>query len=112
MDHKYAMEFIKLLPENSIIFTHNPNMFLINKQSAIQTSSETYKPGTIEQLRQRFKGGVYVHFNYWSSVSYSKLQRDFTENILNKYDYTILEEHPYKTYKYGLYKITGLRKTK
>lgn len=112
MDHNYAMKFVKLLPENSIIFTHNPNMFLISKRSAIQTSSETYRPGIIEQHLQRFKGGVYVHFNYWSSVPYSKLQRDFTETILKKYDYQILEEHPYKNYKYGLYKITGLRKTK
>jgi hypothetical protein len=112
IDRKYAMEFIKLLPENSIILTHNPNMFLINKQSAIQTSSETYNPGTIERLRERFKGGVYVHYNYWSNVSYSKIQRDFTENILNKYDYEILEEYYYKSYKYGLYKITGLRENK
>lgn len=106
------MEFIKLLPENSIIFTHNPNMFLIHKQSAIQSSSETYRPGIIEQHLGRFKGGVYVHFNYWSSVSYSKLQRDFTENILNKYAYTILKEYYYKNYKYGLYKITGLKEIK
>jgi hypothetical protein len=112
MDHKYAMEFIKLLPENSILFTHNPNMFLINKQSAIQTSSETYNPGTIEQHLERFKGGVYVHYNYWSNVNYSKLQRDFTENILSKYDYKILKEYHYKDYKYGLYKITGLREIK
>jgi len=107
MDHKYAMEFRKLLPEDSIIFTHNPNMFLINQQSAIQTSSETYNPGIVRQYIERFKGGVYVHYNYWSGVSYDDLQRQFTQNILDRYDYEIIKECHYKNYKYGLYKVIG-----
>ncbi|MBN2532529.1 MAG: glycosyltransferase family 39 protein [Spirochaetales bacterium] len=112
MDHKYAMEFIELMPENSIIYTHNPNMFLLHKQSAVQTSSETYRPGIIEYHRQRFNGNVYIHFNYWSNVSYNTLQREFTQNILNKYDYEIIKEYFYKSQKFGLYKIIGLRETK
>ncbi|MBW8003177.1 MAG: hypothetical protein FVQ80_14350 [Planctomycetes bacterium] len=112
MDHKYAMEFVKQLPEDSIIFTHNPSMFLINKRSAIQTSSETYNPGTVKRCLMQFRGGVYVHFNYWSGVSYDQLQRSFTQNILDRYDYEILEEHYYKNYKYGLYKITDLKMRK
>ncbi len=107
MDRKYAMEFVKLLPPNSIIYTHNPNMFLINKKSAIQTSAETYEPGTIKQHQGRFKGGVYLHYNYWSNVPYSDLQRQFTTNILERYDYKIIKEYYYKNHKYGLYKITG-----
>ena len=109
MDHQYAMEFLKKLPENSIIFTHNPHMFLIHKQSAIQTSSETYNPGTIERLRERFSGGEFLHFNYWSSVNYDELQRSFTENILKNYDCQLLEEHYFNNYRYGLYKINGPR---
>ena len=109
MDHFYAMKFIKLLPQNSIIFTHNPNMFLIHKKSALQTSTETYNPGTVERLRERFRGGVFVHYNYWSGVPYDQLQRSFTENILDKYEYEILEEHYFNNYKYGLYKLTNRR---
>jgi len=105
MDRKYAMKFVDLLPRNSIIYTHNPNMFLINKQSAIQTSAETYRPGIIQQHLNRFKGGVYIHYNYWSDVPYSDLQRSFTTNILEKYDYNIIKEVYYKNHKYGLYKI-------
>ena len=109
IDREYAMEFAELLPVNSIIYTHNPNMFLINKKSAIQTSSETYNPGTIERHLYWFKGGVYVHYNYWSDVPYSDLQRQFTTNILEKYDYEIIKEYYYKNHKYGLYKITGMK---
>jgi len=109
MDRKYAMEFASLLPLNSIIYTHNPNMFLTNKKSAIQTSSETYNPGIIERHLYRFKGGVYVHYNYWSNVGYDDLQREFTANILEKYDYKIIKEYHYKNHKYGLYKIIGLK---
>jgi len=107
VDREYAMEFVKLLPVSSIIYTHNPNMFLINKKSAIQTSAETYEPGTIERHRGRFKGGIYVHYNYWSDVPYSDLQRQFTTNILERYDYKIIKEYYYKNHKYGLYKIMG-----
>jgi len=109
MDRKYAMEFVDLLPSNSIIYTHNPNMFLINKKSAVQTSSETYRPGIIQRHRDRFKGGVYIHYNYWSDVPYSDLQRQFTSNILEKFDYTIIKEYHYKNHKYGLYEITGIK---
>ncbi len=109
MDHYYAMRFIRLLPENSIIFTHNPNMFLIHKQSALQTSIEALNPGKIETLIPRFRGGVYVHFNYWSGVPYDEGQRYFTEHILNIYNYEIIEEHYFKNYKFGLYKLTDRR---
>ncbi|MBN1700025.1 MAG: glycosyltransferase family 39 protein [Spirochaetales bacterium] len=110
MDHHYAMEFISLMPGNSIIYTHNPNMFLIHKQSAVQTSSETYRPGIIEYHRQRFNDNVYIHYNYWSNFP-NDLQRGFTELILNKYKYEIIKEYYYKQYKYGLYKITGIRES-
>jgi len=103
-DHKYALEFAQLLPPNSIIFTHTPNIFLLNKKSAIQSSAETYNPGTVERLVNRFKGGVYVHYNYWSNVD-DPVQRSFTENILNKYNYKTIKEYHYRNYKYGLYKI-------
>jgi len=103
-DHKYAVEFARLLPPNSIVFTHTPDIFLLNKKSAIQTSSETYNPGTVERHLHRFKGGVYVHYNYWSNVD-DPVQRSFTENILNKYDYETIREYYYRNYKYGLYRI-------
>jgi hypothetical protein len=104
-DHKYAIEFAQLLPPNSIIFTHTPNIFFLNKKSAIQSSAETYNPGTVERLLNRFKGGVYVHYNYWSNVD-DPVQRSFTENILNRYNHITIKEHHYRNYKYGLYKIT------
>ncbi|MEJ2306143.1 MAG: glycosyltransferase family 39 protein [candidate division WOR-3 bacterium] len=104
--HRYAIEFAQLLPPNSIIFTHTPNVFLLNKKSAIQSSAATYNPGTMERLAVRFKGGVYVHYNYWSNVN-DPAQRSFTENILNKYDYKTIKEYHYRDFKYALYKITN-----
>jgi hypothetical protein len=103
-DHRRAVEFAQLLPTNSIIYTHTPNIFLLNKQSAVQSSSAMYNPGIIEQHLNRFKGGVYVHYGYWSNVQ-DPVQRGFTENILNRYNYEIIKEYYYRDYKYGLYKI-------
>jgi len=109
--HKYAIEFAKLLPENSIVYTHNPNIFLLRKKSAIQSSSGTYKPGIIEQHLERFKGGVYIHRNYWSNVQ-DRAQRGFTEKLLNKYEYNTIKEYDYRSYKFGLYKIIGRKDIK
>ncbi len=103
-DHKYAIEFAQLLPPNSIIFTHTPNIFLLNKKSAVQASSATYNPEIIQNHFNRFKGGVYVHYGYWSNVN-DPVQRGYTGNILNKYNYEIIKEYYYRNYKYGLYKI-------
>jgi len=104
--HRYAEEFAGLLPEDSITFTHNPNIFLLRKKSAIQSSSETYNPGIIERYLEQFKGGVYVHFNYWSNVT-DPIQRGFTEIIFNRYDCKTVREYYYRNYKYGLYKVIG-----
>ena len=106
MGHKYAVEFAGLMPDNSIVFTHNPNIFLLNKKSAIQSSSETYNRGIIERRLEQFRGGVYVHYNYWSNVD-DPSQRIFTENILNRYDCKLVREHRYRNFKYALYKVIG-----
>jgi 4-amino-4-deoxy-L-arabinose transferase-like glycosyltransferase len=103
-DHKYAAEFARLLPNNSIVFTHTPNIFLLNKKSAIQSSAETNNPGKAKRLANRFKGGVYVHYNFWSNVE-DPVQKRFTENILNRYEHKTIKEYYYRNYKYGLYKI-------
>jgi hypothetical protein len=110
-DHEYALEFARLLPPNSIIFTHTPNVFLLNKRSAIQSASETSNPGTVEQRLYRFKGGVYLHYGYWSNVN-DPVEREFTANILNRYEYEIVREYYYRDYKYGLYKIINRKEEK
>ncbi|MBW8003174.1 MAG: glycosyltransferase family 39 protein [Planctomycetes bacterium] len=104
--HKYAVEFARLLPENSIVFTHNPNIFLLNRQSAIQSSTATYNSRIVRRYLDQFKGGVYVHYNYWSNVN-DPTQKVFTENILNRYDCQTIKEYHYRNFKYGLYKIKG-----
>jgi hypothetical protein len=106
MAHKYEVEFARLLPENSIVYTHNPNIALLNKRSAIQSSSVTYNPELIKQHLERFKGGVYILRGYWSNVN-DLTQRGFTDNLLNKYEYNTIKESKYRDYTFGLYKIIG-----
>jgi MFS family permease len=106
--HKYAVEFAELMPENSIIFTHTPNVFLLNKKSALQSSVATYNPGMVKSLLERFKGGVFVDFNYWSNVP-DPQQNRYTKNILNSYDHELIKEYHREHYRYALYEITGLK---
>ena len=102
--HKYVVEFAELLPENSIIFTHTPSVFLLHKKSALQSSIASYNPGTVERLRERFKGGVFIDYNYWSNVN-DPQQRGYTEYILNNYNYELIREYRRENYKYALYEI-------
>jgi len=104
--HKYAVEFSRLLPENSIILTHTPNIFLLHKTSALQSSIETYNPGAVNRLLEQFRGGVFVDYNYWSNVD-DPQQREFTTNILDRYNHELIKEYHRENYKYALYKITG-----
>ncbi|MBN2532526.1 MAG: glycosyltransferase family 39 protein [Spirochaetales bacterium] len=107
-DHRYADEFAQLMGDNSIIYTHNPNIFLLREKSAIQSSFGMHFPGIIEQHLAQFKGGVYIHFNFWSNVD-DPAQRGYTEYLLNNYNYEIIKEYYYRNYKYGLYKIINHR---
>jgi hypothetical protein len=106
--HKYAVEFARLLPENSIIFTHTPNIFLLNKKSALQSSIATYNTGVVDRLLNQFRGGVFVDYNYWSNVN-DPTQRSYTENLLNRYNHELIKEYHRENYKYALYKIIGLK---
>ena len=92
-DHNYAREFAKLLPENSIVLTHNPNMFLVWGKNAVQVSLATTEEKYInEVIFPRYTGGVYFHWNYWCNVQ-DTIQVSFGENILKKYEYQLIKEY-------------------
>ncbi len=73
-DHHYAMEMAKLLPQDSVVLTHNPNMFLAWGHNAAQASLATEQQSAFTDFFSRYKGGVYFHFNFWCNVD-DPLQR-------------------------------------
>ncbi len=104
-DHLYAKEFATLLPENSIILTHNPNMFHLWGKNAAQISLATDEKSYVNQiLFYQYKAGVYLHWNYWCNAADS-LQNSFCENVLNDYEYELIKEFQENDYNYALYRL-------
>ncbi|MBT8387660.1 MAG: glycosyltransferase family 39 protein [Ignavibacteria bacterium] len=104
-DHLYAKEFATLLPENSIVLTHNPNMFHLWGKNAAQISLATDEKSYVNQiLFHQYKDGVYLHWNYWCNADDS-LQNSFCNNVLNDYEYELIKEYQENDYNYVLYRI-------
>jgi hypothetical protein len=104
-DHLYAKEFATLLPENSIVLTHNPNMFHLWGKNAAQISLATDEKSYVNQiLFYQYKEGVYLHWNFWCNADDS-LQNSFCDNILNDYKYDLIKEYKENDYRYALYRL-------
>jgi hypothetical protein len=103
-DHRYAQEMAELLPEDSIILTHNPNMFLLWGKNAAQASIATQNEPLMEHFFQRYTGGVFFHYNYWCNTNDPREQA-FCQNILDNYDHTALAEYTERGYTFALYRL-------
>jgi len=104
-DHRYAQEMAKLLPENSIVLTHNPNMFLLWGKNAAQAAIATNNEAAINHFFRKYTGGVYFHYNYWCNVDDPR-EQTFCRNILKKYEHTSLVEYKERGYTFVLYRLT------
>jgi hypothetical protein len=103
-DHLYAQKFARMLPENSLILTHNPNMFFLWGKNAAQSSLVTTDPAFVEEIFNRFRGGVYFHYNFWCSVD-DPVQTQFCQNVLNMFETRLVAEYSEKNYRFALYRL-------
>ena len=95
------------LPPDSLVLTHNPNMFLLWEKNAAQASIATSDHVHMDHLFTRYKGGVYFHFNFWCNVS-DPMQQSFCKNLLKKYETTEVLSFSEQNYRYILYKLEAL----
>jgi len=105
-DHRYAQEMAELLPEDSVVLTHNPNMFLLWGKNSAQASIATHNEPLMEHFFQRYTGGVFFHYNYWCNTNDPREQA-FCQNILDNYDHTSLVEYTERGYTFVLYRLNG-----
>jgi hypothetical protein len=103
-DHEYAKEMAKALPPDSIILTHNPNMFLVWGKNAGQASLATEQPQYFNNFSRRYPGGIYFHYNFWCNVS-DPLQQSFCKNIVERFNSTPIMTFKERDYTFILYKI-------
>ncbi len=110
-DHRFAREMASALPDDAVVLTHNPNMFLLWGKNAAQASLATEHASSFNRLFYRYKGGVYLHYNFWCNVP-DKLQNSFCTNILERYDCTSVMSFKEQNYTYELYKVHKKKKKK
>ncbi len=107
-DHDIVRELIELVPERSMVLTHNPGMLHVMGQSAAQTSHVAYQPSKVDQFFREFPGGVYFHFNFWCNV-HDPVQNEFCTKVLETYPTQVIEERSAGTNRYVLYRLLPRR---
>ncbi len=103
-DHKYAKEFTKKIPRDSVVLSQVPAMFAIWGQSAIQTYAGIEYPDLIERLLVKYRGHVYFHYNYWCNTQSRSHQR-LCRAMREKYELVEIARKFEEDYEYGLYRI-------
>ena len=108
-DYKFAKLFMKELPANSIILTHDPCMFLLHGKNAAQLSIAKENRAHLDNdIFASYKGGVYMHWGYWC-VMPDPEQHAFGNYVLENYKCTAVKSYSEHGYDYKLYKIERRR---
>jgi hypothetical protein len=110
-DHDFAEEISRKLPLNSLVLTHNPNMFLVWGKNAAQVTFAANDAEMMNYFFQKYTGGVFFHFNFWCTVD-DPVQGAFCNEILKKYTTEKIIEHQENGRKFTLYKLKRSNKAK
>lgn len=107
-DHQYALDFISILPERSLVLSHNPSLFLLRGISAAQTYAATGKNSIVADALKRFDGNVYFHYNYWCNTG-KTFAAGLCAKMMDKYRMKPVATRKMQHYEYTLYRITAVR---
>lgn len=105
-DHKYALEFKNMLPDDAIILSHNPHMFYLWGQSSGQIHIISSKPYYFNILAKKYPGGIYYHYDYWCNTPNFKKENKCKKEI-EKFKGELVASRKKDYFKYGLYKLKG-----
>jgi dolichyl-phosphate-mannose-protein mannosyltransferase len=109
-DVAFAKETLPVLPRNSIVLTHNPNMFHVWGRNAAQASLAANDPRYVDTtLARRYAGGVIFHWNFWCNVN-DPLQQSFCTTILDKFPHTLIREYREREYRFAFYALSPAAK--
>jgi hypothetical protein len=104
-DVRFAREVSAMLPADSIVLTHNPQMFQLWGRNAAQMSLATTDPGYVTNiLARRYAGGVFVHWNFWCNTR-DELQRSFCSTALERFPHEAFREYQERDYHYAFYRL-------
>jgi hypothetical protein len=103
-DVEYARAFSRLLPPNSLVFTHNPTMWHLWDKNAAQPGYALKSKAVAANYVPRYQGGLYFHWNYWCSARDSA-QEELCLRVLAAYDAELVSEEHSSGYRFALYRL-------
>ena len=103
-DVRFARSFVRNMPSNSFVLTHNPGMFHVWGVNAGQMSMIVSNPMYLDHLSGRFAGGIYLHWNFWCNVA-DRVQREFCRLALSRAPATLSSEYRERDYRYAFYRL-------
>jgi hypothetical protein len=102
---RFAREFADRVPADSMILTQNPNMFLLWGKNAAQLSLATTDDAYVRgHMLSRYRGGVYVHWNFWCNIP-DKVQQEFCTNAIQRYGVELVDGRNERDYRFALYRL-------
>jgi hypothetical protein len=105
LDVQYAREMAEYVPIDSIVLTHNPSMWLLWGKDAAQMSIATNNRTHVERdYFSRYRGGVYLHWNFWCNVQ-DPVQNRFAKNVIRDFDSVLVAERDARGFRYALYRL-------
>ena len=105
-DVEFARSLVDALKGDSYVFTHNPGMFQVWGVNAGQMSLAAANPARVDDVAERFPGGIYLHWNFWCNVQ-DPVQRDFCVKVLAARPGEPIREHSTRDQHYVLYRLAA-----
>lgn len=106
-DVECSRRFAEALPENSLVLTHNPNIWLLWGRNAAQLSlAREAKHRVHGKFFTQYPGGVYFHLNFWCQVP-DPLQNSLCEDAFSYYETTLFSECKPGETRYALYRLSA-----
>ncbi len=109
-DVGYVESWSKLLPPQSLVLSHTPMLWQMQKRNAAQLSLASTNPDRLPEFLSAYPGGVYFHFGIWCHGKYPAQVR-FCETAMKQLELQVFDEHDTLGYRYALYRIVGINGT-
>lgn len=103
-DVGFAASIAPSLRGNRYVLTHNPAMFHVWGVNAGQMSMVVANPSHLEYLLLRYRGGVYLHWNFWCNAQHPA-QSFLCEQAFALKPTTKVAEHAEREQRLGFYRI-------
>jgi hypothetical protein len=103
-DVRFAQMFVRDLPRNSYVLTHNPGMFHLWGVNAGQTSMVASNPAYAQFLAQRYRGGIYLHWNFWCNVQ-DPAQQEICRQALALAPAELIRDYRERGQRFAFYRL-------